>query len=266
MTNTISPLTAFVLSDTSAVVETTRKVLESHRFRVTTQHATAPAELCRRTRYDLAVYDEDHSAANETAASGFPRAPHVVLKLAGTNKIPHSPSTRFHFLIQKPFTGDLLAKTVRAALGLVALGRRSNFRQEVSVTGSSCCVIHQGNTSRLDRVKIVNVSYAGMCIETPGMLPQGAQIDLSFPARELGTTVNVTGTVVWAHVSGRAGIKLAKDNSLEEKAFETWLASILPGIDEFLPALPHQPRHLRPLQTPSLESVWFPKTSSQVVN
>lgn len=253
MISTSAPLSAFILSANPFTVQATKRVLESHRFRVTTlEQAAAPVELCRRSRYDLAVYDEDYATANEMTVNEFPNAPHVVLKLVGRNKVHQSPDKRFHFLMQKPFTGDLLAKTIRAAYGLVALGRRASFRRQVSITASSSRVIHESNTNHLDSVQIINVSSAGMCIETPRMLPQGARIDLSFPARELGATINVTGTVAWAHISGRAGIKLVKENSLQERAFETWLASILPGTDEFLPAIPHQASHLRQLKTSSL--------------
>jgi hypothetical protein len=267
MISTSAPLSAFILSDNAFTIEATKKVLESHRFRVTTaEQASGPVELCRRTRYDLAVYDEDCATASELAVNQFPSAPHVVLKLVGKNKVHHPPSARFHFLVQKPFTGDLFDKTIRAAYGLVALGRRASFRQPVSIMASSSRVVHEGNTDHLKSARIINVSYAGMCVETPGMLPQGAQIDLSFPASELGTTINVRGTVAWAHISGRAGIKLVKENSLEERAFETWLASILPATDEFLPAIPNQPWHLRQLKTSPLGSFPLQKTFSPVVN
>jgi hypothetical protein len=266
MIKPVSPLSAFIFSDDSATVQAAKKVLASHRFRLTTlEHATAAADLCRRTRYDLAIYDEDYAAENEKAASASPNAPHVVIRLVGPNKVQPFPNARFHFVIQKPFTADLLAKTVRAAYGLIAVGRRSTFRQEVSVEASSCRVIHQDSYKRVDRLKILNVSYMGMCVETSGMLPQGAQVDVSFPARELGTTVNVTGTVVWSHVSGRAGLKLKLGND-EERAYETWLASILPGIDELLPAMPHQPWHSRQLRASSSETIRFQKGPSEVVH
>jgi hypothetical protein len=267
MISTSAALSAFILSDNPFTIEATKKVLESHRFRVTTlEQASAPVELCRRSRYDLAVYDEDYAAASETAVNRFPTAPHVVLKLVGKNKVHQSPSTRFHFLVQKPFTGDLFAKTIRAAYGVVALGRRTSFRQQVSIMASSSRLVHEGNENHLASARIINVSYAGMCVETSSMLPQGAQIDLSFPASELGTTINVMGTVAWAHISGRAGIKLVKENSLEHRAFETWLASILPATEEFLPAIPNQPWNLRQLKTSPLDRIPLQKTFSQVVN
>jgi hypothetical protein len=267
MTSTSAPLSAFILSDNPFTIEATKKVLESHRFRVTTsEQAAVPVELCRRTRYDLAVYDDDYATASEMAVTQFPSAPHVVLKLVGKNKLHQSPAARFHFLVQKPFTGDLFSKTIRAAYGIVALGRRARFRQQVSIMAISSRLVHEANTNQLNSARIINVSYAGMCLETPSMLPQGAQIDLSFPASELGTTINVTGTVAWTHISGRAGIKLVKENSLEDRAFETWLASILPAIEEFLPAIPNQPWNLRQLKTSPLDRVPLQKTFSQVVN
>jgi hypothetical protein len=259
-----SPLSALIFSDNPATVETTGKVLASQRFKVTTlEHATEAAELFKRMRYDLAVYDEDYAPASKMAATAFSNPPHVVIRLVGANKIHPSPNARFHFVIQKPFTADLLVKTIRAAYGLIAVCRRLTFRQDVSVVASSCRVIHQDSYKQVGRLKILNVSYMGMCVETSGMLPQGAQIDVSFPARELGTTLNVTGTVVWSHVSGRAGLKLKLGND-EERAYETWLASILPGIDELMPAMPQQPWHSRQLPASSADSNHFQKGPSEM--
>ncbi|HKR85835.1 MAG TPA: PilZ domain-containing protein, partial [Terriglobales bacterium] len=85
------------------------------------------------------------------------------------------------------------------------------------------------------QVMIVNVSRTGMCVQAGAMLPQGAQIELTFPAHELEGTLHISGAVVWAHASGRAGLKLVKIEP--ESEFERWLTSILPAAQDFLPAI-----------------------------
>jgi len=67
-----------------------------------------------------------------------------------------------------------------------------------------------------------------MCVTAGEMLPQGAQIELSFTTIGLEPTLQVKGTVVWSHASGRAGIQFVKSGHEPEEVFEAWLRSVLP--------------------------------------
>ncbi|MGH9565876.1 MAG: PilZ domain-containing protein [Candidatus Angelobacter sp.] len=220
------------------MADTGARILESHGFQVFEPMRAAEARnMCAERRFDLAVYDEDSPGATGMARNEPRSAPHVILRLVSPDSGAQSLSGRSHFLLQKPFTSDLFAKTIRACYGAIALGRRSSFRHEVSVAASACRIAHEGETRRLDRVTMINISATGMCVETADMLPQGAQISLSFRAKEVDATLYLQGTVVWAHASGRAGIKLVKTDSEKEGQFEAWLASMLPAANDFLPAV-----------------------------
>ena len=54
----------------------------------------------------------------------------------------------------------------------------------------------------------MNISHGGMCVQTGEMLPQEAHVQLSFSIPGHDMIAQATGTVIWAHISGRAGIKL----------------------------------------------------------
>jgi hypothetical protein len=214
-------------------------MLESHGFRVsTTGNAVLARELCRGKRFDLAIYDQDSSDELElTADSALFGTPHVVLGLIGSNRVSQPLGKRIHFVVQKPFTSDLFRKTLKAAYGAIAASRRLSSRHEVCIGSISCCLIHRGERRTLKTATIMNISHGGKCVQTGEMLPQEANIQLSFSIPGSETIVTTTGTVIWAHASGRAGIKLAGLSPETQPHFANWLDSLSPSCEDLLPRL-----------------------------
>jgi DNA-binding response OmpR family regulator len=230
-----SPLSALLLCDSSAARSTTR-VLESYGFKVSTPATACEARaICRHTRFDLALYDEDSSEALELAANEPQSSARVVIMLAKPDAVRRVALRRFHFVVQKPFTRDLLAKTVRATFGVIARERRSSYRHQVSLAASDCRLTNIGEDKHLNRVTIVNISRTGMCIDAGETLPQEAGVEVSFTTQGAEGALQLKGVVVWSHAS-RAGIQLSKLDSEMQHKFEAWLRAILPAIDNFLPA------------------------------
>jgi len=64
------------------------------------------------------------------------------------------------------------------------------------------------------------------------MLPQGATVELSFTLPQSLVPVRLVGTVMWAHASGRAGIKFGCIDSGEHVKLRDWFDSVLPSIGE----------------------------------
>jgi hypothetical protein len=182
------------------------------------------------------LYDEDSSEALELAANEPQSSARVVIMLAKPDAVRRVALRRFHFVVQKPFTRDLLAKTVRATFGVIARERRSSYRHQVSLAASDCRLTNIGEDKHLNRVTIVNISRTGMCIEAGETLPQEAGVEVSFTAKGADGALQLKGVVVWSHASGRAGIQLAKLDSEMQHKFEAWLRAILPATENFLPA------------------------------
>jgi hypothetical protein len=247
MIQSASPLSALVLSTDTLASTTSARMLESHGFQVsTTGNAVLARELCRGKRFDLAIYDQDSSDELELAAgSALFGTPHVVLGLIGSNRVSQPLGKRIHFVVQKPFTGDLFRKTLKAAYGAIAASRRLSSRHEVCINSGSCCLIHRGERRALKNVAIINISHGGTCLQTVEMLPQEANIQLSFsiPGRE--TIVEARGTVIWAHASGRAGIKLRKLSPEAQPHFDNWIDSLSPNCEDLLPRLVQPSRYSR---------------------
>jgi hypothetical protein len=160
MIQSASPLSALVLSTDTHASTTSVSMLESHGFAVSkTDNSVRARELCRRKRFDLAVYDQDSShELNAAGSSTLFGTPHVVLGLVGANGTGQALGKRIHFVVQKPFTGDLFRKTLKAAYGAIALGRRLSSRHEVCIDSTSPCLIHRGERRTLKTATIMNIS------------------------------------------------------------------------------------------------------------
>jgi hypothetical protein len=234
-----SPLSALVLSTDIHASATSARMLESHGFAVSkTDKALLAEELCRGKRFDLAIYDQDSFEGPELAGgSKLFATPHVVLGMIGTSRISRPAGQRVHFVVQKPFTSDLFGKTLKAAYYAIASSRRLSSRHEVCIDSTSCCLMHRGERRALKTATIMNISHSGMCVQTGEMLPQEAHIQLSFSIPGGDMIVQATGTVIWAHTSGRAGIKLVELSPEAQPHFGKWLDSMSPSCEDLLPRL-----------------------------
>ena len=233
--NTVSPaapLSGLILTSHqhSGLV---RKVLEAHGFEVATPPDTGVAQkLCARRQFDLGVYDEDIVGALDFADSSFASKPRIAVGLLAAEK-PAQVLGRLHFWLHKPLTSDLLAKTVKAAYGPIAANRRESCRRNVRIKAAECNISHRGELRTLADLRILNLSLTGLCLETAEMLPQGATVELRFTLPESRVAVQLVGTVMWAHASGRGGIKFDQLDSAEHLKLRHWFDSVLSILEEF---------------------------------
>lgn len=229
MTPSSSSLSALLLSDDAHAANISTKMLESHGFSVSkTDSALLARELCQGKRFDLAVYDQDTAGASDLPLFA---APHVALGLVGRRDSSQLFGKRVHFVVQKPFTNDLFGKTLKAAYGVIASSRRRSFRHEVCIDTISTSIVHGRERRNLKSATIINVSRTGMCLQTQEILPQEADLQVSFALPAGGLVVQATGTVIWGHANGRAGIKLNDFSSKGQERYTDWLASMSPNFD-----------------------------------
>lgn len=235
MSQTVQRLSALVLSGNTEAVLVNR-VLESHGFRVEcAANARAAETLCRGERFDLAVYDQAVSGAMELAGPRCPTSrPRVTVGILPATGATESVRKRLHFVVRKPFSSDLFARTVKAAYGPIAADRRLSFRHSVRIAVSTCTLNHHGEARSVTGAQIVNISQTGMCLQTPEMLPQNAGLEIAFAVPQREVALQVNGTVMWAHASGRAGVKFDQLKAPDQRNLEDWLDSLLPNSEAFL--------------------------------
>lgn len=230
-------LSALLLSNDNSALRITNSILSEYTFNIEAV-TTAPVaqRLIRRKVFDLAVYDQDTVGAIDLAASqAATGAPRVVVAMLGGPGVNGIIDKRVHFIVQKPFTAALLAKSVKAAYSLMLREKRAAFRHPVRIKPSSSTLIHAGGKHVLQNTAILNLSQTGMSLDAGEMVPQGATIEVSFPLPESNAVIRVTGTIIWVHESGRTGIKFIHVPSDEREMFDAWLDSMLPWHGEVPP-------------------------------
>lgn len=226
----MEPFSALLLSNDSAVLAITQKVLEEYGLTVKTAGSASAADhLLKTARFDLGVFDyELPDALNLAVARSTYANPKMVFALLPTGHVKDVHGKRVHFVVQKPFTTDLFARSLRAAHGTMIQDRRLAFRHPVKIVPATSLILVEKGNQRLHSVNILDLSQAGMCIQTMEILPQGAALQIDFHLPETRELVHVTGIVMWTRASGRTGVKFAHVPPEELKLLISWLDSKLP--------------------------------------
>jgi PilZ domain-containing protein len=206
-------------------------VLVSHGFRASNAETpTMAKQLCAPARFDLAIYDDAVPGALDLARAGeVSSAPRVCIGLVQSASGVQAAGLRLHFALQKPFTMGFLSRTVKAACGPIASNRRASFRHEMNVEAETC-ILYGGELKTVSGVRVVNLSHTGLCLHSTSMLPQGAHIELTFTLPHTSITVQLNGSVVWSHASGRAGVKFGSVNPRDIQKLEEWDPLAVPAI------------------------------------
>jgi hypothetical protein len=202
----------------------------------------ADAELAgrvsRRSRFDLALYDQETPGALELASIPGPGSrPRVVIAAVHPSLRAQLGNKRVHFVLQKPVTADILTKTIKAAFGPIERSRRESFRHDVNIPLAKCKLLRNGE-QHICGARIVNLSKSGLCVEAGTALPPGVTLELEFSLPVSGDSIVLNGPVVWSHASGRAGIKYDRMNEKLKQALHRWLEARLPGSEQLLPRAP----------------------------
>jgi len=221
-------LSALLLSNDTAVLRASQRLLAGYNFSVqTATTASAASGLIRSGQFDLAVYDEEIPGAMDMASQKGPGAPGVVFViLAGRNPAMIA-GKRIHFSLPKPLPPALFARSMKAAYGQV-MRKRPAFRYPVQITPSSTALLHEGQTRKLDRITILNISQTGLGLAAEGLLPPGATLKIDFMLPKSKVRVRLTGSVVWSHESGKAGVNIQCIPAEERQDLQKWLDAMPP--------------------------------------
>lgn len=224
---------ALLVSNDPGALGITQRVLEEYGF-VIKIAATAKAaeEAIKSAKFDLAVYDNDVAGAIQLAGAGASIiAPKMIFGMMRNGTVAEVHGKRVHFIMQKPFTGELFARSLRAAFGVILKERRVAFRHPVQIVPALCVATRDQGTKDLTNTMILDISQTGMCLQTTEMLSQGTVVKVRFPLPDTKVAVLVSGVVMWTRASGRTGIKFADVEAEQQKILNEWLrtqASYIP--------------------------------------
>jgi DNA-binding response OmpR family regulator len=243
----MEPFFALVVSADPGPLSVTHKVLEEHGVNVkVVASAQAAEQAIKTTKFDLGIFDHDLPGVLDLARGHESLNPKMVFALLRGAQVREVRGKRIHFIVQKPFTADLLARSLRAAYGTMIRERRVAFRHPVQIKPVASALVQEHGKQKLQSSVILDLSQTGLCIQTQEILPLGAKLQIDFRLPDGRELIHTTGSVMWTRASGRTGVRFT-DLSVEEQKFLTaWLDSIMPYEAEAVPrAVPLAARHER---------------------
>ena len=207
-----------------------RKVLEGFGIRVYPAFSVAEAEqVVHGTRIDLAICDFDVPRAGELAMLRPSSRWHgIAIGLMPGSRLEQSSQKRVQLRLPKPITADMLVRSLRASYTPMAQQRIATYRHTVPVKLVSGTLNHRGWQRTLHQVNVLNVSQTGLCLNATEPLPHGASLTMTLVLPEASASLHATGSVVWSHSSGRAGIAFDRSECPEMKRLQEKLNACLP--------------------------------------
>jgi CheY-like chemotaxis protein len=227
---------ALLVSNDPGTLSITQRVLEEYGFHVNRMTTAAAAEQALRSvRFDLAIYDNDVPGALQLAGGNSTVAARMAFALMRRQTVKEAKGKQVHFIIQKPFTTDLITRSLRAAFGTMLRQKRRTFRHSVQIVPSSCTAGYDGIPKKLGNPTILNISQSGLCMKVDDLLAQGVKVQIELDLPESFQKVCLRGIVIWSQASGRTGVKLTDVKVEHQKLLNEWLNSRLPYPTELLP-------------------------------
>jgi DNA-binding response OmpR family regulator len=232
----MEPFLALLVSADRGPLNITQKVLEEYGVNVkVVASAQAAEQLIKTTKFDLGIFDHDLPGALDLTRVQKNLNPKMVFALLRGEHVKDVRGKRIHFVVQKPFTADLLARTLRAAYGTMIRERRVAFRHPVQIKPTTSALVQEHGNQNLQSSVILDVSQTGLCIQTQEILPLAATLQVNFNLPEGKELIHTVGSVMWTRASGRTGIRFTHVSAEEQKFLTEWLDSILPYQTEAVP-------------------------------
>ena len=121
-----------------------------------------------------------------------------------------------NFVLDKPLIADRVARSVRAAHGLIMRERRRYYRHELNIS------MNVAMGSREMGAKLINLSEGGCAIYPAGTALSGP-VTFKFMLPE--TTLNILGhgEVAWNKPDGSVGLRFTQIDARSKPTFDVWL-------------------------------------------
>jgi len=207
-----------------------RRVLEGFGIRVYPAFSIPEAEqIVHSTRIDLAICDFDVPRAGELEMLRPSSRWHgIAVGLMPGSRLEHSSHKRLQLRVPKPVNADMLVRSLRASYTPMAQQRIATYRHNVPVKLVSGTLNHRGWQRTLHQVNVLNVSETGLCLNASEPLPHGASLTMTLVLPEASASLHASGSVVWSHSSGRAGVAFDRSECPEMKRLHEKLNACLP--------------------------------------
>ena len=201
--------------------------------------APTAIRLLQERPFDLLVLDFETRGAMDVLnfdGSDAQKQPSAVIAITrGISALQETQSKRVFFELKKPFSADLMAKTLRAAYSLVIKKKRAGFRHKVAIPASASVTDNSSGKRLLHGTQITDISETGMRIKTSEPLPIQATISLDFKLPETNYRLHTMCNVVWGDGEGYLGLRFQFIPPLEQRDLQRWIDARCPWDAELLP-------------------------------
>src|SRR5579871_44715 len=217
-------LQALLLSRDPDVHKTIRKVLDSINIDLQISTTSEDARsILRRRKYDAFLVDCDDIQdapiiLRELRKGKSNKSCIAFAVINGQTTVQQAFEMGANFVLDKPISVDRVARSVRAAQGLIMRERRRYHRHLVHASG-----VILVDTGKELPFSITNISEGGVSIECARCLDAGgaARLRLSLPG--INKPLDLKGEVMWSTPEGRAGIRFQVIALETKKELEGWL-------------------------------------------
>jgi hypothetical protein len=132
-----------------------------------------------------------------------------------------------HFTLQKPFTPELMSKTLKAGYSLIVQEKRKSFRHPVLIDANAT-YLHDGTRLTLENTKVLDISQTGLRMQSDSAIPKDGVVFLDFKLPETEIPLSIIGKTMWTDAGGRAGIQFRFMTPIELENLRDWLAQRYP--------------------------------------
>ncbi len=136
-----------------------------------------------------------------------------------------------NFVLDKPLSAERLARSLRAAQGLMTNERRRYYRHPVATP----VYIKLGPDDYENLGTTINLSEGGLAVKLPKMTTIGMPVRFRFKLPETHTSIEGKGDVAWI-ANSLTGVKFGAISSQSRKELEEWLQKRMNG-PELLPPI-----------------------------
>jgi len=189
-------------------------------------------------KFDLLMLDFDEPEALQLVdfrAVDLWGYPSVVIAIASNPaNMKRALSKRVHFVLQKPFTPELLGRTLKAGYGLIVNEKRTAFRHAVHFPASAS-FLENNVKNPLQNASVQDISFTGICLQADTAAPKDATVFIDFELPDSHAPISAIGKVMWSDNQGRAGIQFRFIPPLEQEQLRGWLSNHCPWDVELQP-------------------------------
>jgi hypothetical protein len=101
---------------------------------------------------------------------------------------------RVHFVLQKPFTPELLGRTLKAGYSLIVNEKRTAFRHAVRIPANAS-FLEDNCKNALENTSVQDVSVTGICLQTDTVVPKDATAFIDFELPDSHGPISAIGDV-----------------------------------------------------------------------